>query len=458
MDSRVRAWVWLACLVVAAVLALTTHSRPEHLTPGGSADSSTRWEPLLDAGGKVLLTPNASAANLHQQFQNATLLPLMLWKGYHEYMKQNIGTFKTKCNVTAVLKTTPLTKPVVGFTRYYAPRNVHQWELVADYVYPCYGDAILKNGKSVGYVNQTQTQTVRLRIRVERVRDAKSKPYTFSIQSIPVPVSSSPASQRGPYTGGLVTAMSATDLFEAPGGGAWRIQGVDKASAALVKDGQDTVVQVRYPRDSGSGSTPKGSSIAGGMRNGDAVPAGLPASAIVLAFDVCFRKGFNFAEGGKLLGLGVGVGAASGKDHSPTAASHRINFQKDGSAVSYIYIPQGLSQSNTKLTDDGGGNKFFEDIFPAGTLKVGDGQYNHIELGIKINSFDTTKSPSAVADGIAVLTINGVSGEVKDVRWSASPDLLINYVTFNTFFGGKTPSQVDSVAHFKNFALHAWKK
>ena len=444
--------VLCACFVACAALwTLLRHpgSPPrEHLTFQAPNGDTLNWKPLMDEKGTVL--PNSIAGevkHLYWFFRN----------GFVDHMKRNKAKFLSECAATPndTLMLNPLIIPISAFTAYNASRKFRQWVVRGDFTYPCFGDKIMKDGKMVGYTHYMRTKKVALQI---WIRNHPGKANRYSIRSFVVTDEKNTTTappHAGPYTGDLVTALPAADLFEAPGGGAWKITGVDKAAATLVKEGQDHVVRVRYPKDSGSGSTPMGSRISGGMRNGDAFPLGLPASAIVLAFDVCFGTGFNFADGGKLLGLGVGVGPASGKDHSPTAASHRINFQKDGSAVSYIYIPQGLKQSNTKLTDDGGGNKFFADIFPAGTLKVGDGQYNHIELGIKINSFDATKSPEA--NGIAVLTINGVSGEVKDVRWSARPDLLINYVTFNTFFGGKTPSQIDSVAYFKNFALHAWK-
>jgi hypothetical protein len=128
-------------------------------------------------------------------------------------------------------------------------------------------------------------------------------------------------------------------------------------------------------------------------------------------------------------------------------------WQRDGGAISYIYPPSGLPQQDPRLKAEGHGIGFFSDIFRPGTLRAG--RWNHVEIGVKLNSFDDSGAPRA--DGMAQLTVNGITGVLRGIRWAASPSLKINNFCYATFFGGPDPALVDSVAYVKNFAVHGWR-
>lgn len=228
------------------------------------------------------------------------------------------------------------------------------------------------------------------------------------------------------------------------GGGAWNLKGDVKWKKSGVDTFQgEQVLKVFYGKGSGTSKDPG----VGGVSI-TAEPRCLPAREAVWAFDVFFDKGWDWSKGGKIGGLFVGHGAASGYEHSPTGSSHRIMWQRDGGAISYVYPPSGLKQEDPALKDDGHGIGYFRDVFPAGTLKVG--QWNAVELGIRLNSFSGGK-PNA--DGVAFLKINGRSAFKNDIRWARSPDLQISNVTFNTFFGGPDPATKDCVALYKNVRM-----
>lgn len=215
------------------------------------------------------------------------------------------------------------------------------------------------------------------------------------------------------------------------------------------KSGLDTfqgqpALRVFYGKGSGTSSDPGVGGVAFA-----AAPEGMGKREAHMSFEVWFDKGWKWSKGGKIGGWFVGHGNASGYRHSPTGSSHRIMWQRDGGAISYIYPPSDLKQEDPALRAEGHGIAFFKDIFPAGTLKVG--QWNRISIGIKMNTF--TKDGKPNADGVATLTINGKTGTKSDIRWSRAPDLLISTFDFNTFFGGPDPAEVDCVAFYRNFVM-----
>lgn len=241
------------------------------------------------------------------------------------------------------------------------------------------------------------------------------------------------------------TPLPVTDL-QVRGGGVWNLRNINWKKSTIAQIAGDHVLRVFYGKHSGTSADP---GVGGIVLSAE--PGALPAREATFAFDVYFARGWNFSRGGKIGGLFVGTGSASGYAHSPTAASHRIMWQADGGAISYLYPPSGLPQADPKLLDSGHGIGYFKDLFPAGTLRVG--TWNSVVLGTKLNTFDGDGQPNP--DGVATLQINGVRGVKNDIRWARSPDLLITSVQFNTFFGGPDPAVCDCTAYYKNFKLVA---
>lgn len=248
--------------------------------------------------------------------------------------------------------------------------------------------------------------------------------------------------------GGLLADLPIGDLKK-QGGGAWKLQrGITWKKSSIVTFQGQPAIRVFYEKNSGVSGDPG----VGGMSL-DSVPNGLPGNGAIVAFDVFFEEGWDWSEGGKMVGFGIGHGPSSGGDHSGTSASHRLMFREGGGATSYIYPPSNLPQDDPKLKADGFGISYFYDTFPPGTLKIG--AWNSVQLGVRINSFDAQGNPNP--DGEAMLAINGKTDTKSNIRWARSKDLRISGWGISTFFGGPDPAKVDCVSYYRNFALFAWK-
>lgn len=255
---------------------------------------------------------------------------------------------------------------------------------------------------------------------------------------------------KGPHTGDLVMRLPVDDLAK-KGAGVWEGKVTWKKSSLATFQGE-RVLRVFMKKGSGTGSMPhpEASGVSVSCQN----RAVKGQTAVVVAFDLYFDPAaWHWSKGGKIGGLFVGPGVASGYRHSDDGASHRMMWQREGGAISYIYPPAKLKQADPDLKPDGHGVGYFgKDKFPPGFLRPG--QWNRVEIGVKINSF-TGGKPNP--DGMSQLTINGVSGVLDNVRWAKSPDLKIEKFENNVFMGGPDPAVVDSVLYMKNFEIYSWK-
>ena len=256
---------------------------------------------------------------------------------------------------------------------------------------------------------------------------------------------------QGPHTGALALKLPVEDLAK-KGGGVWEGK-VKWNKSGLTSFQGAPAVRVFYKKGSGtSGMAHREASGCSFTCENRAVKG---QTGVVVAFDLFFDPAnWHWSKGGKIGGLFVGPGVASGYRHSENGASHRMMWQRDGAAISYIYPPAKLAQADPQLKPEGHGVGYFgRDKFPAGTLKVG--RWNRVEIGVKVNTFSAAGKPNP--DGKSMLTINGVSGVLTNIRWARSPDLKIHNFTYGTFFGGPDPAVVDSVSYVRNFEVFQWK-
>lgn len=226
------------------------------------------------------------------------------------------------------------------------------------------------------------------------------------------------------------------------GGGVWNVTNLKMLKSIVTTFGNYTVLRCHYDMNSGTSNDPG----VGGF-SFVANPNGMNRNANKLSWDVYYPTGFKFARGGKFGGVGIGYGAASGGNHSPTGASNRIMWQEDGGVIAYIYPPEGVPQSIPGLKTDGFGGGFFKDSL-AKSLKLG--SWNKIELGTKMNTF-VNGVPQG--DGECYVSVNGVKRTLIGINWSRSPDLKISQINMGNFFGGPTPSPVEQFCYFKNFQV-----
>lgn len=205
--------------------------------------------------------------------------------------------------------------------------------------------------------------------------------------------------------------------------------------------GED-VIRCFYGKNSG---TSKDSGVGGFSFN--AKPNGMNRNAVTFSWEVYYPAGFKFARGGKLGGVHVGTGVASGGRFSRDGASNRVMWQTDGGVIAYVYPPSGLPQRAPGLKTARFGTGFGKNEL-ARSLKTN--AWNTISIGTKVNTF---KNGVPQADGETAVTVNGKRHVTGGINWSKSPDLKIRGFDMGTFFGGPSPSPVDQVCYFKKFQM-----
>lgn len=266
------------------------------------------------------------------------------------------------------------------------------------------------------------------------------------------PVGPAVPSAPGAHRGVLLAQLPIADILK-PGGGNWKFSKPVSWLGSSVVNYQGTQA-LKVHHDKGSGSTATDPSAIGGI-GVFGVPNGLPASSggVVFAYDVLYPPGWQWARGGKMGGVSIGTGKSSGGHHTADGASHRVMWQVNGGAISYIYVPEGAKQINPALQGSKiyGFGLFNADF--AGALKIG--TWNRIEVGTKLNTFDAAGAP--IPNGWATLTVNGMTRAVNNVVWRSRPSDNINNVFFSDFFGGPENSPVDQSSYYANPALYAWK-
>lgn len=220
-----------------------------------------------------------------------------------------------------------------------------------------------------------------------------------------------------------------------------------KTEACKVVDG---VLRVRYPKGSG---TFQSRGPAGGC-NFRSQPHCLPAADVTLAYRVRFADNFQWSSGGKLPGLFIGRGSASGGDHSADGASCRLMWLERGKVVAYVYVPRGAKQSAEYLREAKRNTRYGDSLFHAAqlVLRKGADEWNDIVLRVKLNGFE---DGAPRADGTLTISVNGRAATVGGVVWRRRPEVKVEHIAVTTFFGGSWKSPVDTYAEFTDFSVVA---
>ena len=288
---------------------------------------------------------------------------------------------------------------------------------------------------------------------------------TCAVVTTPHPVAAA-AAATCPMTvrahGERVLGLPITDLVRAPHAGRWNaVRGsavTRKPYGRLTRyDGDGdavTVLLIHHPRNHGSGASANpGEPVVKWNVHFEAAPLGVfPCRSVVMSYDVMFLPGWTWGNGGKMHGLHIGDGAASGGRFSRNGASVRVMWKMDGGAIAYVYAPMGVAQPSLGSRPGGKyGTGVFHDEFER-ALRVG--RWNRVQLGVRLNSFAPDGSPRP--DGAVKLTINGVTRELGGVALSASRGMDIERILFSTFAGGPHAMERDGHQLFKGFTLYRY--
>ena len=227
----------------------------------------------------------------------------------------------------------------------------------------------------------------------------------------------------------------------------WNAQAWNTKTCKIV---DTNILRVSYPR----GSSNFGSGGPDGGCNFKARPHCLPASDVTLSYRVRFADNFQWTRGGKLPGLFIGRGHASGGDHSAAAASCRLMWLARGKVIAYVYTPSGARQSASYAQEAHENKRYGDSLFHDAKLYLKlDGHWNDIVIRVKVNGFTEDGAPRP--DGVVSLSVNGQATSFTGIVWRRKPEIKIEHIAVTTFFGGKWKSEADTHADFKDFAVVA---
>lgn len=176
-------------------------------------------------------------------------------------------------------------------------------------------------------------------------------------------------------------------------------------------------------------------------------PFPISNGGVVVSFQIKFVEGFEWSCGGKIGGLFIGTGSASGCVDSSNGASHRVNFGKDGGLQSYVYVPKGsLGQQPPELSNqrDCGQGVFKSEL--ANSFKAG--EWYTVHCGVKLNTVGKR-------DGRLLVGVNKTFYTLNGVVWRLS-NLPITSFKIAPFHGGGCTASRQSVINVQNIRVYRW--
>lgn len=265
-------------------------------------------------------------------------------------------------------------------------------------------------------------------------------------EAVQMPARAAPA-PRQPVMGRPRVELPFSQLVLGRTAPPWNAQAWNTKTCKIV---EDNILRVSYPR----GSSNFGSKGPDGGCNFKARPHCLPATDVTLSYRVRFAGTFEWSRGGKLPGLFIGRGQASGGDHSAGAASCRLMWLAKGKVIAYVYTPSGIKQSASYAREAHEGRQYGDSLFGGAKLFVKKGDaWNDIVLRVKLNGFTEDGDPRP--DGVVSMSVNGQAVTFTGIVWRRKPSTKIDHIAVTTFFGGKWASEADTHADFKDFAIVA---
>jgi hypothetical protein len=198
-------------------------------------------------------------------------------------------------------------------------------------------------------------------------------------------------------------------------------------------------------------------------------PGVFPASQVRVRFRLWIADNFPWTTtpshnvAGKLGGLKIGSGSASGGNYSTTGASFRLTFKDDGMANAYLYpqlrqassgnddlpwstLDQSASLRNVSTVHTGISVWRVND-----TLRLKKQQWNSVEMFCRLNT-------PGKFDGLMELVINDKKLSLDTVRYRYDAGTLITSYSLGTFFGGGDKSYAPpstTNAYFADYAFSA---
>ncbi len=175
---------------------------------------------------------------------------------------------------------------------------------------------------------------------------------------------------------------------------------------------------------------------------------------MLMRFQVKFHPGFEWGCRGKLGGIFMGPGRASGFKQSERGSSHRIMWDAGGGVHAYVYVPRGSEhmQPPELRQRRRAGQEVWKREFAGAFNKVG--VWHTVELGVKLNS--VTRNGVPRADGKMMLRVDKLSRMLHDVVWRLYDDISIEHLVMNVFHGGPCRATRNSKLEVRKVTVHTW--
>ncbi len=219
---------------------------------------------------------------------------------------------------------------------------------------------------------------------------------------------------------------------------------ISYGSFKLVKRNNDTVMRVKYPKDSYAGG-----SVKGGCGFKASPKNTFPLVNVFLEYKVFFDPKFDFVRGGKLPGL-YGGKSSSGGTHLDNGFSARIMWRTNGTGEFYLYVPDAQDPRYSQVARRRG---VFGDSLGFGNFTFSKGKWNSVKMYLELNNVDQY-------NGKLKLWFNDkLSVEFDKMNFRTIESVSIKGIFFDTFFGGDSKdyqSSLDTYADFKDFKLSTY--
>ncbi|KAL4854705.1 hypothetical protein ACK3TF_004648 [Chlorella vulgaris] len=183
-----------------------------------------------------------------------------------------------------------------------------------------------------------------------------------------------------------------------------------------------------------------------------------PCSKLKVSFKIWFADNFvwdatgSHRVGGKLGGIFMGSGKASGGNYSSTAASYRLSFKDGGYGIGYFYPQLKRSQSGSPSWAEADQSPELERV---SSISTGIAVWRHNNpFAFKRRQWNTVEMYCALntpgkKDGVMQLTVNGKSQRLTSVRYRYD-NMLITGFHLVSFFGG------GDLSYAPPATTHAW--
>ncbi|PSC68092.1 Alkaline alginate lyas 1-4 polyglucuronic acid lysase polysaccharide lyase family 14 vAL-1 [Micractinium conductrix] len=179
----------------------------------------------------------------------------------------------------------------------------------------------------------------------------------------------------------------------------------------------------------------------------------LPPEGVMVAFQLRFNDGFEWACRGKVAGLTVGHGASSGCSHSSNGASFRLMWEAENNGgtptpFAYVYVPSGSKREQPPELQDSErcGQRLFEGAFRGTTLQTE--RWYDVQLGLRLNT-------PGQADGAILLSVEGQTEKLEGIMWRHG-DETIDKFRMQPFHGGPCNASRNSHMQIRNVRAKPW--